>query len=62
MYVATETFIDPTDGDLIEAGKTFVSDRADVFQCSRIGSSGSSNGISAGRISACRRSLIASAK
>ena len=35
MYVATETFIDPTDGQLIEAGKTVVSDRAEVFRMYR---------------------------
>jgi hypothetical protein len=31
MWVATETFID-ADGDLIEAGRTFVSPRTDVYR------------------------------
>ena len=35
MFVAVETFIDPTDGQLIEAGKTVVSDKAEVFRMYR---------------------------
>ena len=32
MFVALVDFVDPTDGQLIEAGKTFVSPRADVYR------------------------------
>ena len=35
MFVAVETFIDPTDGQLVEAGKTVVSDKAEVFRMYR---------------------------
>lgn len=31
-YVARMTFTDPSDGGLIEAGRTFVSHEADVFR------------------------------
>ena len=32
MYIATETFVDPTDGVLVEKGRTYVSPNADVFR------------------------------
>jgi hypothetical protein len=32
MYVARQSFRDPSDGDWVEAGRTFVSSQADVYR------------------------------